>query len=64
MNYLRVLRYMAAGNGGIIETKTAGQRGISRSLLSKMCQAGKLQRIARGQYILPEELPDEREAER
>ena len=59
MHYMSVLRDIAAENGGIIETRTAEERGVSRSLLSKLCKAEKLQRIIAGQYVLPDELQDE-----
>lgn len=59
MDALQILRAISAENGGIIETKKAGQQGVSRSLLSKLCKSGKLQRIVNGQYVLPDDMQDE-----
>lgn len=59
MDFLQELKTIAYENGGIIETKIATQRGISRSLLAKMCKQNKIQRIMNGQYIFPDEIQDE-----
>ena len=53
------LTCIAKSHGGIIETKIAAQHGISRMTLSALCKKGELCRIAKGQYILPDELQDE-----
>ena len=53
------LTQLATQNGGIIDNKTAAQHGIHRGVLAKLCAEGQLTRIARGQYILPDELQDE-----
>ena len=50
---------IANKNGGIIETKTAAEHGISKTTLYKLCKENKIIRIAQGQYILPDELQDE-----
>lgn len=59
MDLNRELAELAIAHGGIIETKAAGQRGISKTTLYQLCKENKLQRIANGQYILPGELQDE-----
>ena len=59
MDAIQKLKNLAAGNGGIIETKLAEEQGVSRSVLSRLCKAGKIQRIMNGQYVLPDELQDE-----
>jgi len=59
MNFLNILTLISYKNNGIIETKTAEQYNISRAMLSKFCQEGKIHRIARGQYILPDKTHDE-----
>lgn len=59
MNYMTELAAIANRYGGIIETKTAAQRGISKAMLYKLCKEGEILRIAKGQYILPEDLQDE-----
>jgi len=59
MDAIQKLKNLAAGNGGIIGTKLAEEQGVSRSVLSRLCKAGKIQRIMNGQYVLPDELQDE-----
>ena len=54
MDYMTELAAIANKNGGIIETKTAAQRGISKAMLYKLCKAEKIHRIVKGQYVLPE----------
>lgn len=53
------LRNIAAHNGGIIDNKAAGACGISRQVLAKLCADGTIQRIARGQYILSDDMQDD-----
>ena len=59
MDYISELAGIASKNGGIIETKTAAQYGISKAMLYKLCKAGKIHRIVKGQYVLPEDMQDE-----
>jgi predicted transcriptional regulator of viral defense system len=59
MDYMTELTAIAKANGGIIETKTAVQRGISKEMLYKLCKAQKIHRIVKGQYILPDDMQDE-----
>ncbi len=59
MDYIAELTDIARANGGMIETKKAAEHGISKAMLSKLYQQEKLQRIAHGQYILPDEIEDE-----
>ena len=59
MDYMTELAAIANKNGGIIETKTAAQRGISKAMLYKLCKAQKIHRIVKGQYVLPEDMQDE-----
>ena len=59
MDYMAELAAIAKAHGGIIETKTAAQHGISKAMLYKLCKADKIHRIVKGQYILPDELQDE-----
>ena len=44
---------------GFIHTAEAEAAGVSRAMLSKLVRSGKLERIAHGQYILPDVMPDE-----
>ncbi len=53
------LQKIAAHNGGIIDNQTASACGISRQVLAKLCAAGTLQRIARGQYIFSDDMQDD-----
>ena len=59
MNSMNELASIAKDHGGIIETKIAAERGVSKNMLYKLCKENKIHRVARGQYILPEELQDE-----
>ena len=59
MDYLTELAAIAKEHGGIIETKIAEEHGISKTMLYKLCKEDKIQRIVKGQYILPDELQDE-----
>ena len=59
MNYISELSYIAKTNGGIIKTKIAAQYGISKAMLYKLCKQEKIYRIANGQYIMPDDMPDE-----
>lgn len=55
----RILQTISEQGGNIITTKAAETAGLSRAMLSKLCKAGKIQRIAKGQYMLVDDMPDE-----
>lgn len=59
MNYEQVLQELSLQRGAIITTKAAEAAGISRAMLYKLTKGGSLQRIAQGQYMLVQEMPDE-----
>ena len=59
MNYFDKLKQIAESNGGIIDNRTASEHGISRAVLSRLCSSQKIRRIARGQYILDNDIQDE-----
>lgn len=59
MDYMTELTAIAKTHGGIIETKKAMQRGISKAMLYKLCKEDKIHRIVKGQYILPDDMQDE-----
>jgi len=59
MDYMTELTAIAKTHGGIIETKTAAQHGISKAMLYKLCKEDKIHRIVKGQYILPDDMQDE-----
>ncbi len=48
MDYMTELNSIAKKNGGIIETKTATEHGISKAMLHKLCKENKIQRIVKG----------------
>lgn len=59
MNYPTILKALSEQGNNIITTAAAEGVGISRAMLSKLCKEGKIQRIAKGQYMLVDEIPDE-----
>lgn len=59
MDYDRILQELSISDANIITTKAAKEAGISRAMLFKLCMGGSLQRIAKGQYILADQMPDE-----
>lgn len=59
MNFMNELSDIAKEYGGIIQTKIAAERGISKNTLYKLCCEDKIERIANGQYVLANELEDE-----
>ena len=59
MTTLEVLKEISNENNGLILTKTATTKGVSRASLSQLCKDGKITRIANGQYVLSEDLNDE-----
>lgn len=59
MDYMTELSFIAKANGGMIETEVAIAHGISKAMLSKLCKAEKIHRVAHGQYILPDDMQDE-----
>lgn len=59
MDYMTELAAIAKKHSGIIETKTEAQHGISKAMLYKLCKEEKISRIAKGQYILLNDLQDE-----
>lgn len=59
MNYIEKLIDIEKKYGGIIETKIAEENGISKAMLSKLCKEDRIYRIARGQYILSDDMSDD-----
>ena len=59
MDYMTELESIAKLHGGIVETKIAAERGISKAMLCKLCKEGKIYRIVKGQYVLPDDMQDE-----
>lgn len=56
---LKVLTAISKQSNGLITTKEAGVNGVSRAMLSKLCNLGKISRISAGQYVFATELGDE-----
>jgi predicted transcriptional regulator of viral defense system len=54
-----IVEKLIAENGGIVHTADVLTAGLSKTTLSKLERDGLILRVARGQYILPDELPDE-----
>jgi len=44
---------------GLIRTADAVRAGISRTTLGQLVKDGSVERVAHGQYIQPDDLPDE-----
>lgn len=59
MDCMNELASIAKEHGGIVETKIAIAHGISKAMLSKLCKEDKIHRVAQGQYIFPDDMPDE-----
>ena len=59
MNEKELLQKLTEQGGNIITTKAAEAAGISRTTLYKRTKEGKIQRIAQGQYMLVDDMPDE-----
>ncbi len=59
MDYMTELEAIAKLHGGIIETKIAAERGISKAMLYKLCKQEKIYRIVKGQYGLSDDMQDE-----
>lgn len=59
MDCMNELASIAKKHGGIVETKIAIAHGISKAMLSKLCKADKIHRVAQGQYIFPDDMQDE-----
>lgn len=59
MECKQIFAELAQQSGGIVTAKAAQAHGISRAMLSKLYQAGDIERIAKGQYILPDGLQDD-----
>jgi predicted transcriptional regulator of viral defense system len=54
-----IIEKLIHDNGGVVHTAEVLSAGLSKTTLSKLESGGRIVRVARGQYILPDELPDE-----
>ena len=59
MNALKIIDTIIKKNNGVLRTADAVNAGISRTTLGVLTKNGRLERIAQGQYILPDDMPDE-----
>lgn len=59
MDYNAEIAAIAKSHGGIIETKVAALHGIPKAILYKLCKEETICRIAKGQYILADDMEDE-----
>lgn len=59
MGAVDVVEKLFVGNGRVVSTSEVVAAGLSKTALSKLERNGLLFRVARGQYVLPGELPDE-----
>jgi len=59
MDVLSIIDKLSNDNKGIIRTADAVHAGISRTTLVALVKNGKLERIAHGQYILPDNIADD-----
>ncbi len=53
------IKEIAEGNNGFVKTSQIESAGISRPMLKKYTDAGQLEQVRKGLYVLTEELPDE-----
>jgi predicted transcriptional regulator of viral defense system len=56
---IEIVENLIKNNGGFVSTADVIAAGLSKTTLSKLARNGQLVRVARGQYVLPDELPDE-----
>jgi predicted transcriptional regulator of viral defense system len=54
-----MIKKLIETHDGIVHTSDVVAAGLSRTTLAKLTREGALVRVARGQYVLPDELPDE-----
>lgn len=59
MSAIECVENLIRNNNGVVHTADVLAEGISKTTLSKLENDGLIVRVARGQYILPDELPDE-----
>ena len=59
MEALQKIEKLLIDNSGIIRTSDAVHAGISRTTLSQLVKAGKLDRVAHGHYIQSNDFPDD-----
>lgn len=58
-NTMKTIDKLLKENNGIVRTMDAVHAGLSRTTMSSLVKRGVLERIAHGQYIRPNDMPDE-----
>jgi predicted transcriptional regulator of viral defense system len=59
VNTLKIIYTLIKENNGVLRAADAVNAGISRTTLGVLTKNGRLERIAQGQYISPDDMPDE-----
>ncbi len=59
MTQSNIIINIAKQNNGIVTTKMLAEQNISRGILKHLCDSGKLEKTARGVYILPNSWGDD-----
>jgi len=59
MSKVDLLKDVSAQYNGMVLNSNAEFAGVSRAQLSALCKQGELVRVAQGQYVLPDTVPDE-----
>ena len=59
MNHTQQILEMAKQNNGVVTASMIGEAGLSRGVLKYLADLGKLEKTARGIYILPDAWEDE-----
>ena len=59
MNTMKTIDKLLRENNGVLRTADAVNAGLSRTTLGLLAKNGRLERIAQGQYIKPDDVPDE-----
>lgn len=57
-DHLVALALLRADNDGVVDSARAEELGVTRQVLSALCQEGKLVRVGRGQYVIPKDSQD------
>ena len=59
MDAINIINKLINENNGVLRTEDAVKAGLSRTTLGLLVKSGKLERIAHGSYIRPDDMPDE-----
>ncbi len=59
MDASKTVNKLLDDNNGVLRTIDAVKAGLPRTTLGKLVKSGRLERIAQGHYIRPDDMPDE-----